>query len=77
MLGQLSASRSTAGNDRIFIYEVAGLAENAMTANNQTPIRSSDNQLIQVPLSRMNETMRRITRLGGRIVDIRPLAAAE
>ena len=48
-----------------------------MTANNQTPIRSSDNQLIQVPLSRMNETMRRITRLGGRIVDIRPLAAAE
>jgi hypothetical protein len=76
MLGQWS-TRRTDGNDRIFIYEVAGLAENAMTANNKPPIRSSDNQLMQVPLSRMNETMRRITRLGGRIVDIRPLTAAE
>jgi hypothetical protein len=33
--------------------------------------------MILVPYSRMNHEMRRITRLGGKIVNIRPLAAQE
>lgn len=61
-------------NDRIFVYEVEGLHQNPQTENNQYQIRSSSTQLMQVPYSRMNEEMRRITRLGGKIVNIRPLA---
>ncbi|MDA0265461.1 MAG: phycobilisome linker polypeptide [Cyanobacteria bacterium] len=67
MLGQWSIS------DRIFVYEVTGLAQTESTTNDQAPIRTSHSQLIQVPFSRMGDTMRKINRLGGQIVDIRPL----
>ena len=75
MLGQYAAGRSASTDNRIFVYEVAGLSENEATANIQAPIRSSQNQLMQVPFNRMNEEMRRITMLGGEIVSIRPLDA--
>ncbi|MBW4645663.1 MAG: phycobilisome linker polypeptide [Goleter apudmare HA4340-LM2] len=74
MLGQprMRASNSTSDN-RVFVYEVEGLRQNDQTENNSYPVRNSSTILIQVPYSRMNDEMRRITRLGGRIVDIRPL----
>jgi phycocyanin-associated rod protein len=68
MLGLSSA------NDRVFVYEVEGLRQNDQTTNNSYPVRSSGNLLIQVPYNRMNDEMLRISRLGGNIVAIHPLA---
>lgn len=73
MLGQYATNSASGVDSRIFVYEVSGLSENEVTANSKSPIRSSDNQFIQVPVHRMNEVMRRITLLGGKIVNIRPL----
>ena len=75
MPGQLSLSRasSTVSDNRIFVYEVEGLRQNEQTDNNSYPLRNSSNTFMQVPYSRMNEEMRRISRLGGRIVGISPL----
>ncbi len=73
MLGQ-HTTRAISGTDsRIFVYEVTGLSQNEVTTRQQPPIRSSQNQFFQVPFHRMNEEMRRITMLGGEIVNISPL----
>jgi phycocyanin-associated, rod len=61
-------------NDRVFIYEVEGLRQNEQTTKNSYPVRNSSNLLIQVPYNRMNDEMLRISRLGGNIVAIHPLA---
>jgi phycocyanin-associated, rod len=76
MLGQSSLIRasSSSANSRIFVYEVTGLRQNEQTNNNSYPVRNSSTIQIQVPYDRMNEQMQRITRLGGKIVSIRPLA---
>jgi len=71
MLGQ------SALDGQVFIYEVEGLRQNEQTATQSYPVRNSSTALIQVPYSRMNNEMRRITRLGGKIVNIRPLTAQE
>jgi len=74
MLGRsalVSASSGPSAN-RVFIYEVEGLRQSDQTDNNSYPVRKSGTILMQVPYSRMNEEMRRINRLGGRIVNIRP-----
>jgi hypothetical protein len=75
MLGQsaLTGAAGSSANNRIFIYEVQGLQQNAETDNNQYPVRNSSIILLQVPYSRMNSEMQRINRLGGKIVNIRPL----
>jgi phycocyanin-associated, rod len=70
MLGNSSLT-----SNRIFVYEVEGLRQNEQTENNSYPVRNSSNVLMQVPYSRMNQEMRRITRLGGKIVNISPLEA--
>lgn len=74
MLGKLGASSSSA-NNRIFLYEIEGLKQNDQMDNNSYPIRNSGTVLMQVSYDRMNFEMRRINRLGGRIVNIRPLSA--
>ncbi|WP_019498963.1 phycobilisome linker polypeptide [Pseudanabaena sp. PCC 6802] len=61
---------STTADASTFVYEVEGLRQNDRTENNSYSIRSSSSVFISVPRSRMNEEMRRITRLGGRIVNI-------
>ncbi len=66
------ASNSESGN-RIFVYEVVGLRQNQATDNTTYPIRRSGSTFITVPYNRMNQVMRRITQLGGKIVGIRPL----
>ena len=78
MLGQsaLTGAASSSAGNRIFIYEVEGLQQNEQTANNSYPLRNSSTILLQVPYSRMSHEMRRISRLGGRIVSIRPLSEA-
>ncbi len=61
---------------RYFKYEVVGLRQNEETDRMGAPIRSSASIFITVPYSRMNEEMQRITRMGGKIVNISPVGAA-
>lgn len=79
MSGQPTLMRTSASSsdNRIFVYEVEGLRQNEQTENQNYPVRNSSTVLIQVPYSRMNDEMRRISRLGGKIVSIRPSAAQE
>jgi phycocyanin-associated, rod len=78
MLGQLASTGASgsSANSRIFIYEVEGLQQNTQTDNNQYPVRNSSTIFLQVPYSRMNSEMQRISRLGGKIVSIHPLGEA-
>jgi len=71
MLGQ------TAIGSRVFRYEVVGLRQNEESDKNSYAIRSSGSTFVTVPYSRMNEEMQRISRLGGKIVSITSLSAAE
>ncbi|HEY9827154.1 MAG TPA: phycobilisome linker polypeptide [Stenomitos sp.] len=72
MLGQSALVRGSAAaaEQRTFVYEVTGLHQNTETENQQHQVRSSSSIFIQVPYRRMNEEMRRISRLGGKIVAI-------
>lgn len=74
MLGQYAAIGASSSDSRIFVYEVTGLQQNDATEGHQSPIRSSASQFMQVPAYRMNETMQRITRMGGKIVSIRSIS---
>lgn len=69
MLGQISGRKG----GRYFRYEVAGLRQTEETDGNGYQIRSSASVFVTVPYARMNEEMQRITRLGGKIVNIQPL----
>lgn len=75
MLGSsaLTGTSSSSADSRIFVYEVEGLGQAAYTLKNSYPVRNSDKVLMHVPYSSMNDEMRRITRLGGKIVNIRSL----
>lgn len=76
MLGQSALTRasSSSSENRVFVYEVSGLRQNDQTDRTYYPVRSSSSTFVQVPYSRMNEEMRRIARLGGKIVGIQSLA---
>jgi phycocyanin-associated, rod len=78
MLGKspLMRASSSSSDNRMFVYEVEGLRQSDRTSNNSYQIRTSNNVFIPVPYSRMNDEMQRITRIGGKIVDIRPLDAS-
>ncbi|WP_013321745.1 phycobilisome linker polypeptide [Gloeothece verrucosa] len=60
-------------SSRVFVYEVQGLRQSLENDKNNYEIRSSSSVFIKVPYKRMNEEMRRITRMGGTIVSIKPL----
>ncbi len=76
MFGHIIGGRSsnTVNGSRYFRYEVTGLHHNEVTELQDHSIRSSASVLITVPFTRLNETTQRITRLGGKIVNIQPLA---
>ncbi len=79
MFGQTTVGTggiSSAGS-RIFRYEVVGLRQNSENDKNNYDIRNSASVYVTVPYTRMNEEMQRITRMGGRIVKIESLTAAE
>ncbi|MFB2893268.1 phycobilisome linker polypeptide [Aerosakkonemataceae cyanobacterium BLCC-F50] len=79
MLGQtaIGSAANTPSGSRVFRYEVVGLRQNDETDKNNYSIRRSGSVFVTVPYSRMNEEMRRITRLGGKIVGIHPMGAEE
>lgn len=66
---------NTPNGNRLFVYEVTGLRQSQETDKLGYPIRQSGSVFITVPYSRMNQEMRRIARLGGTIVSIRPVSA--
>ncbi|MEB3249017.1 MAG: phycobilisome linker polypeptide [Microcystaceae cyanobacterium] len=78
MLGQsaLVGSNNAAAN-RVFIYEVSGLRQTEESDNNAYDFRRSGSVFLKVPYARMNDEMRRITRLGGTIVSIKPYSVSE
>ncbi len=71
MLGRSILASNTVANDRVFVYEVAGLRQTDQTDNNNHAIRKSSTTLVQVPFARMSDFMQTINRVGGTIVSIR------
>jgi sulfite reductase alpha subunit-like flavoprotein len=69
-----SRAASSSGN-RVFVYEVEGMHQSDQTDNNSFTIRKSGTVFIKVPYKSMNQEMQRITRMGGKIVNIQPLSA--
>ncbi len=68
----IGVATKTGANGRVFIFEVEGLRQGENTDKLNFPIRRSGVVYITVPYERMNQEMRRIARLGGKIVNIRP-----
>ncbi len=66
---------STSANSRMYVYEVTGLQDRSADSGNGK-IRLSGSQFFTVPYRRMNQEMRRIASLGGKILNIRLLGAA-
>ncbi len=78
MIGQaIGFAGTTPSSSRLFVYEVEGLRQNEETDRNDYSIRQSGTISLIVPYSRMNQEMQRITRLGGKIVNIKPYSSAE
>lgn len=77
MMGQTAfgSTTTTLSGRRMFVYEVTGLRQTEASDRNTYPIRHSGSVFVKVPYARMNEEMQRITRLGGKIVSIKPLLA--
>ncbi|ACK66551.1 oxidoreductase FAD/NAD(P)-binding domain protein [Rippkaea orientalis PCC 8801] len=71
----VTSTQTTEYGNRLFVYEVVGLSQNTDNDNLDYPIRRSGSVFITVPYKRMNQEMRRINRMGGRIVSIKPLNA--
>jgi ferredoxin--NADP+ reductase len=72
-LSTADGAANTLSGSRIFLYEVVGLRQSEETDKKSYPIRQSGSVFIRVPYNRMNQEMRRITRMGGKIVSIQPL----
>lgn len=70
----MGSSSSSQADSRLFVYEVEGLRQTDDSEPSSSPIRRSGSIFITVPYSRMNQEMKRISRLGGRIVSIRPVS---
>ena len=65
---------NTEYGSRNFLYEIEGLRQSEATDKLNNPIRNSGTVYITVPYSRMNQEMRRIARMGGKIVSIKTLS---
>ncbi len=62
----------TGASSRVFVFEVEGMRQGTNSDQFNRPIRRSGTVQITVPYDRMNQEMRRISRMGGKIVNIRP-----
>ena len=71
-LGKASVSGS---KSRMFRFEVQGLRQNDESDKLSYSIRRSGSTFVTVPYGRMNEEMQRISRLGGKIVNITAISA--
>lgn len=71
-----TGATNAGANSRVFVFEVEGMRQGANTDQLNYPIRRSGTVSITVPYNRMNQEMRRIAQMGGKIVSIRPLGEA-
>ena len=75
--GAVESTANTESGSRVFVYEVVGLRQSEETDKTNYPIRKSGSVFIRVPYNRMNQEMRRISRLGGKIVSIHSMSDME
>lgn len=77
MFGQTTVGSGGLSSDgsRVFRFEVVGLRQNEENDKNNYEIRRSGSVFLTVPYDRMSEEMQRITRMGGKIVNIEQLTA--
>jgi ferredoxin--NADP+ reductase len=71
--GVVGDAATAVSGSRVFVYEVLGLRQSKESDKANYPIRKSGSVFVRVPYNRMNQEMRRITRLGGKIVNIQTL----
>ncbi len=64
---------NSAANNRLFVYEVVGMRDTQSSNCGNANIRRSGSTFITVAYKRMNQELRRITNLGGKVIGIRPL----
>lgn len=62
----------TGAASRIFVFEVEGMRQGQNTDNFNYPIRRSSTVYLTVPYERMNQEMRRLSKMGVKIVNIYP-----
>ncbi len=77
MLSQTFGSSLSASGERFFLFEVEGLRQSTTNDKNDYSFRKSGSVFIKVSYPRMNEEMRRITRMGGKIVSIKPITTSD
>ncbi len=70
----LGVKTNTEYGSRTFVYEVEGLRQSETTDKLNSPIRRSGTVYMTVPYARMNQEMRLITRMGGKIVSVKTLS---
>jgi len=77
MFGQTALGKSSLSDSasRMFRFEVQGLRQNEEADKLNYSIRNSGSTYVTVPYNRMNEEMQRISRLGGKIVNITSISA--
>ncbi len=75
--GAVEGAVNTESGSRFFVYEVVGLRQSEQSDQTNYPIRQSGSVFLKVPYNRMNQEMRRITRLGGKIVSIQSLSSLQ
>lgn len=73
MYGQTTISTPNSAASRMYRIEVEGMRQSSESDKQSYAIRNSGSVFYTVPYSRMNEQMRRINRMGGKIVNIEPL----
>jgi hypothetical protein len=76
MFGQSTLTGRTALSDngsRMYRIEVEAMGQNVDPDTNSYRIRSTRKTYITVPYNRMSEQMKRINRMGGKILSIEPL----
>jgi len=67
---------TTLSSSRTFVFEVVGIGGGRSSDRTTYPVRTSGTSFITVPYNRMGDEMRRISRMGGQIVSIRPVEDA-
>ena len=77
MFGQTTVGTGGLSSDtsRVFRFEVTGLRQNSVNDQNNYDIRRSGSVFLTVSYDRMSDEMQRISRMGGKIVNIEPLTA--
>lgn len=65
----------SSSSNRLFVYEVQGLSAEGTDQSLNYQVRNSSSIFITVPYGRMSQESQRITRMGGKIVSIRPLSS--